>query len=259
MSLKVSKALRNNMLTFGTFRQTMSDCVLDVYTGGQPATAEATPTGTLLCTYTRGAAAHTNEVRATGTITLSGGSGSVDSVTVAGIEILGAVVPFTTDLNTTAALVAAQINDFHDYRLVSAKSSGAVITLTANRGFGAEVNTLAVVSATTVLGGADVNIGSAVAGVSAANGLNWDVTAAGVISKKASEVWQGVAVATGVAGWLRFRAATVDSGALDSLEAFPRLDGAVANSGAELNLTNTSFTISIPQVVTLFTLTFPTA
>lgn len=257
--LKASKALRNGMLAYGTFRQVMSDCVLEVYSGSQPATAESAPTGTLLCTYTENGGAFTNEVRATGTITLSGVAGSVNSITVAGIQVLGAVIPFTTDLTTTAALVAEQINDYHDHKLVTASSSGAVITLTAQRGFGASVNNIDVTTTTTTLGAVDVDLGDAVLGVTAVNGLNWDVTAAGVISKDSTEIWEGVAVATGTAGWFRFKAATVDSGALDSLEAFPRLDGAVATTGAELNLGNTSFVIAVPQIVTSFQLTFPTA
>jgi hypothetical protein len=260
MALKASKALRNGMLAYGTFRQQMADCFLRVYSGPQPSTAEAAPTGTLLCTYSRDGGAITREVRATGSITLSGVAGSVTSITVAGIEVLGVAVPFTTDLTTTAALVAEQINDYHDHKLVTASSSGAVVTLTAQRGFGAQVNNIDVT--TTVAGGmgaVDVDLGDAVLGVSAVNGLNWDVTAAGVISKDADELWEGTAVATGTAGWARFEASTLDSLALDSTEAFPRLDGAIATSGAELNLGNTSFVIGVPQIVTSFQLTFPTA
>lgn len=256
--LKASKALRNSMLAYGTFRQVMSDCFLKVYTGSQPGTAEAAPTGVLLATYSRSGGAVTREVRPTGTITLSGVAGSVNSITVAGIQILGVAVPFTTDLATTAALVAEQINDFHDYRLVRASSSGAVITLTAQYGFGATANGMVVLTTTTTLGAANVNIGSAVLGVSAINGLNWDMTAAGVISKDASELWEGLAVATGTAGWFRFEASPLDSGVLDSTEAFPRLDGAIGTSGAELNLGNTAFVITVPQIVTSFQLTFPT-
>jgi len=259
MALKASKALRNGMLATAAFRQLMTDCVLNVYTGSQPASADAAVTGTLLCTYTNGGVAFVNEVRAAGTITLSGGSGSVDSVTVAGIEILGAVIPFNSDLTQTALDVATQINYYHDHKIVTASASGAVVTLTAQRGFGTDANGLAVVSATTTMVGTDVNIGTAVAGVDAVNGLNWDVTAAGVITKAAAEVWEGDAVATGTAGWFRFTAATADPGTLDSSELYPRLDGAVGTSGAELNLTNLSFVDTVPQVITSFALTFPTS
>lgn len=259
MALKVSQALRNGMLAYGTFRQVMANCVLDIYSGAQPANAEAAPTGTKLCRYTASGASFTNEVRSTGTITLSGGSGSVDSVTVAGIEVLGMAVSFDTDLTTTAAAVAAQINNYHDHKFVTASSAGAVVTLTAQRGFGTDFNGVAVVSSTTALVGTDVNMGSAVAGVDALNGLNWDVTSGGIISKHASETWQGLGLANGDGGWFRFKAATADPDLLDSSQQYPRLDGTIGTSGAELNLTNVSFVVGVPQVVTSFAITFPTA
>lgn len=259
MSLKASKALRNEMLKQGGFRQIMSGCVLKVYTGAQPSTAEAAPTGTLLATFSDAGGAITREVRATGTVDLTGGaSGSVDQVEVGGINLLGAAVPFNTSLTQTAADVVTAINKFHDYKVVTASSSGTLITLTANRGYGAAINGVTVVTTVTTITKTDVNMGSAVAGVTEVNGLNWETVATGIISKDTLETWQSTPVATGTAGWFRFEASVLDSGVLDSAEAFPRLDGAIATTGAEMNLGNTTFTVGVIQVVTSFQLTFPT-
>jgi len=69
------------------------------------------------------------EVLATGTVTLTGGtSGQVSTVTVNGIDILGSLVAFNTDLATTAADVATQINA--NQNKFTAAAVGAVITIT---------------------------------------------------------------------------------------------------------------------------------
>ena len=85
---------------------------------------------------------------ATGTVTLtSGASGSVDDITVDGVSLMSASVPFNTDLSTTAADVVTNINAYStDY---SASSVGAVITITATA-TGSAFNGNLVVDATTI-------------------------------------------------------------------------------------------------------------
>jgi phage tail sheath gpL-like len=112
-------------------RTALSGGKLKIYTGAQPASADAAPTGTLLATITDGSGAHTAEVRATGTVTLSGSSGSITACTVNGLTVLGETVPFNTDLTTTAADLAEAINEYPSVPKITASSSGAVVTLTA--------------------------------------------------------------------------------------------------------------------------------
>src|SRR4051794_15729793 len=51
-----------------------------------------------------------SEVLATATVTLAGTTGSVDSITIDGVEVLDAPVPFNGDTTQTAHDVAAKIN-----------------------------------------------------------------------------------------------------------------------------------------------------
>lgn len=86
-------------------------------------------------------------------------------------------------------------------------------------------------------------------------GLTWDEPAAGVISKSSTEAWQGTAVATGTAGWFRYYEEGDDPSLLSTV--FARFDGAVATSGAELNLSSTSIVTSAIQTITSATFTIP--
>ena len=57
MANRLSTGLVNKMLVTGSFKATMALGFIDVYTGSQPATADAVPTGTKLATlYSDGAA-----------------------------------------------------------------------------------------------------------------------------------------------------------------------------------------------------------
>lgn len=260
MALRPSKALRNYMLEHGDFKHAMSNCFLKFYTGAQPSTPEAAPTGTLLVTISDAGGAPTREVRGTGSVTLTGGaSGSVNSITLAGLELMSGAVAFNTDLSTTAADVASNINDNPANVLVVASAVGAVITLTAKYGLGAAINGAAVVSGATTITTSDVNMGSGVAGVSAVNGLQWGDASANVIVKDPNQVWQGTAVADGTAGWFRIEAAVADAGAADSSESVLRLDGSIATSGADLTMGSTAIANTAIQTVSAFSLTFPSA
>lgn len=93
--------------------------------------------------------------------------------------------------------------------------------------------------------------GAFVSGV-ATNGLEFDDAVAGVISKAAAETWSGVGLATGTIGHYRCYANTVVTGA--STTAI-RFDGAVATSGAELNLSSLSVVADTPVHISTFTVT----
>lgn len=103
---------------------------------------------------------------ATGTVQLSAGaSGSVDSITVGGVEVLGAVVPFNTSLNQTAADVAAQINAYNsstNYYATVATDTVTIVSVATG------VVTGTVTSTTTTLTSVDVDLGTASAGTSTA-------------------------------------------------------------------------------------------
>ena len=94
------------------------------------------------------------EVASEGSVELTGGiSGSVDGITVDGVEVLpGAPDPiaFDTSLDNTASLIAAAITANPDVPY-TASSVGAVITITYTGKNNEDANTFAVVSTATTI------------------------------------------------------------------------------------------------------------
>lgn len=260
MALRYSSGLRNFLNEGGSIKHALANGKLKIYTGAQPASADDAPSGTLLATITVGSGAHTAEVQATGSLTISGTSGSVDTVTVNSIDILGGAVTNTGTAAGTATAVAAAINNNPKNFMFVASSTGSsgVVTLTAKPGLGTLCNGWAVSgTATTTTLGTLVNIGSGVAGVNPANGLRFGDSASGILVKDSSQTWSGVGAASGTAGWFRFEGSVADSGAADSSAVYLRLDGNIATSGANLNLSSTSIASGATQTISTFSLTMP--
>lgn len=263
MALRSSTGTRQAVAGSYGWRQALANGRLRVYSGTQPTDADDATTGTLLATFTLSGGSYTGEVQSQVSLTLTGASGSVDTLEVGGaLEILGAAVSFDTDLTTTAAAVAAQINTYRSTPEFTATSSGAIVTIFApiDTGAGADGLTLATTETTlgvSVNGGSSTTFGgtgSPSAGTTAVNGLNWQVPAAGVLSKEAT-VWQATAVATGTAGYFRIEADPSDD--QGSSTAYRRLDGSIATSGADLNISSTSIAVDSVQTINTFTLTVP--
>jgi len=88
-----------------------------------------------------------------------------------------------------------------------------------------------------------------------ANGIEFGDYAGGYIEKCADEVWSGVGLAAGTAGYFLLVANPTDNLALSTV--LPRISGSVGTSGADLNLATTS--IAVDQTVTIdtFKITLP--
>lgn len=256
MALKYSTAARDFMNEEGSYKQAFQNGRIEIYTGAQPATADAAGTGTLLCTITSNSLARTAEVLSSGTLTLStGASGSVNTLTVNSVDILGGAVPFNASLNQTAADVAAQINSFLGAVSYSASALGAVVTIKAQPGTGAGPNGFVVAAGYTTITG---STGNMAAGVAAVNGLLFGESVAGTLSKLPAQVWGGVNAATGTAGWYRQYGSVADTGAIDTNLVFVREDGAISTAGAELNMASTALTIGATTTISGNTYTTPT-
>lgn len=256
MSLQYSDALANHLLANGSVKDALDGGRIEIYTGSQPATANALKTGTLLATITQSSGAITAEVAAVGSIRFAGASGSIDTITVDGYDILGGAVPFNTSLAQTVADAAYGINVNPSNKDWIATADGVdKITITESSGLGTKFNGQTLTSTqTTMTQGTVVN---PTGGVNNANGLLFGVPATEVLGKKTGQTWSGVAVADGVAGWFRFYASSVDAGALDSGAVFKRLDGNIATSGATMNMSNTTIVTSAVQTITAVALTQP--
>lgn len=86
------------------------------------------------------------------------------------------------------------------------------------------------------------------------NGLEFGAAASGVIAKNA-EVWSGLGLAAGTAGWFRLTANPTDSGSLSTT--LPRLDGNIGTSGADLNMSSTTIVVGATYTIDTFQLTLP--
>jgi len=256
MALRLSDALRNFIHSEGSLKQAISGGKLKIYTGAQPASANDAVSGSLLVTFTASGGAHTQEVRSSGTFKLSSGSsGSVDTVTVNSIDILGGAVAYNTSLTQTAADVATQINRNPKNLLFNAAGSGQDVIITARPGLGTLPNTWVVNGTTTTLvEGTHVDMAS---GVNSANGLQCDDAASGVLAKLASQTWQGTAVLGGTAGWWRFEASEDDPETTDSAARYLRLDGNCGTSGANMNMATTTIANGAVQTLSAFQITLP--
>jgi hypothetical protein len=272
MTLRFSPALQNFIAETDGWKDALDNGSIEIYSGAQPATADLAVTGNLLVTITNNAGALTPETRGLGIITLSVGAVGTDTVltiTLLGVEIMGSTTAFLTSLTATAAAIALKINRNPKNKFVVATSSGAVITLTAVPGFGSLLNSAAL--ATTVGGNMVAAVtstsfgsgtGGGTAGITAVNGITMDFNAAaGVMTKNAIETWSGTATGAGTqtAGWFRYKGSVSDGGALDSSAVYLRMDGAIAVSGAEMNMSSTSITNGALQTVSAFTFTVPAA
>jgi hypothetical protein len=89
---------------------------------------------------------------------------------------------------------------------------------------------------------------------SATNGLDFELSGTSLV-KSTAEVWSGIGLATGTAGWFRFCGNPSDAGEVSTT--LPRIDGRVANTGGELNLSNTSITTGAVTTVDAWSLAFP--
>lgn len=126
-------------------------------------------TAETLASFTTAVSSGAAATPATGTVTLTGGAaGSVNSITVNGVDILGSAVNFNASLNQTASDVANRINSYTSSPDYAASAVGAVITISAATSAGAGPNGFVVAANTTTIiattadmsGGADSGVSS---------------------------------------------------------------------------------------------------
>jgi hypothetical protein len=98
---------------------------------------------------------------------------------------------------------------------------------------------------------------SSTCGTAIGDGLQFGTAASGVLPIT-TPTWQGVVLATGVAGWFRFYGSDGSVyGCHGSSGTAVRFDGAVGVAGADLNLSHTSLTKDTTLTITRFNVTQP--
>jgi hypothetical protein len=265
MALRFSTGLRDAVASGFGWREALRDGRLYVYSGTQPTNADTDVSGTLLVPFTLSGGSYTSPVRSAATLTLTGSSGSLDTLKVGGLDynLLSGAVSFDSDLTTTAAAVASDINGRQNPLNITASSSSGVVTLYTPYWLGAMADGLTIATTETTLG-VSVNgglsstfggAGSPNGGTTAVNGLNFQFPASSGVLSKESTVWQGTAAASGTAGWFRFVAggSSVSGASTTDL----RFDGSIATSGADMNISNTSVTSGAVQTINTFSITAP--
>ena len=89
----------------------------------------------------------------------------------------------------------------------------------------------------------------------AGTGLTFGNSASGTIAKTPAEDWKFVGLADGTAGWFRFYPAAGNPALSSATEA--RIDGNIATSGGDLNISNIAVKIGVPNTVDVFQFTMP--
>lgn len=253
--IRLSTGLANNIVGPTGVAASFAAGVIDIYTGSQPATADAATTGTLLGRVSIASATYSAETPASQTVTVVGSAGTINTLNVGTVNIipLGAVA-FVTDVATTAQALCDAINRNGLFR-ATYPGTGAVVTVLAPAGAGIAYNGLAfTITQTTMtctLGAATIS-----GGVAAVAGLTWGNPVGGVISK--SGVWSFNGVAAGTAGYFRMKASTLDADAAATATYLPvRLDGSIAVSGGDMNLSNLTIAVSAPTTIDSMQITMP--
>lgn len=262
MALRLSDGFTAALNTDKSYYDILSNSVFEIYTGTQPSTANAAPTGTKLCTVTLASATYVPEVRATAVIALAGGPGTIDTITCGGVTLLPAATVSGTTAVAGAAAVAA-INAYRNPLGITAVYTTDTITLYAPKNSGATMNGMAVTCGTTT-------ITNAINGASADTLLNGAACTTGLTFTypqdtkvlSMSGAWSGVAVDSGTAGWGRFicrnrKTGAADSGVLDSSLLDMRMDVTVGTSSAVAEAVVASLTVAVgaTQTVNSFALT----
>lgn len=171
-------------------------------------------------------------VQATGTITLTGGaSGSINTVTVGGLNIIDAPVAFNTSLTQTASDLVEAINNNRSTPEYMASSSGAVITIKLIPPYGTAANGTVVSATFTTITATFTNLAS---GAYNANGIMSGDVIDGVLHKHPTQQLHaspasGATVSSNQATFFRYIATTGDTGQADTTENFCRVQGTVTD------------------------------
>jgi hypothetical protein len=255
MALKLSTGLRQFLVGEGSLRKAFEDGILNIYSGAVPSDADVAATGVLLAKITKASGAVVANARSTpqvGLITIGSHAPAetfIINVTVDGVGPTSYTFTNTPDAGTAtdvARKVAEMLNDIPQLSAIASGSDGNIFV--ASR--------LAGVAFTIASGGGTGTISALTSSVAAAvalNTLKLAAPAAGVIAKT-SDVWSGVALADGTAGYFRL-VTNLDDATLSTTQV--RIQGTVSTSGAELNLTNINIASGATQTIDTFQLTEP--
>jgi len=257
MAERISTGMRDAIL--GMKRALLDDCVMKIYSGTAPASADDEVTGTLLVTVSKSSGTVSTTIRskpdrwlftiATGSTT---GNTVKVNVTVDGVgptTYTYTILATDTTDELVAEGVARMLNDIPQIEAICLGSVFAPRSVVLqSRVFGLTL-TIANGGGSYAIAPTQIEAGSR----AATNSIYFAKPASGVMSKS-TDTWSGTIAATGVAGYFRI-VRPDDDGLLSTTQ--KRLQGTISTSGAELNMGNTSLTATETHTVTTYSLTEP--
>ena len=260
MAIKISTAAIN-MLSHGiSLRRLLDDCVMDIYSGTPPTYADDAATGlggVKLCRVTVGSNAVATTMRSLGAsyTCLAANRTNANTVklnvTVDGVGPTTWTYTFVTAIDSSDLIAAANMARYFEENVPQIQCAAYVaLAFVAKCRIDGLAITLADGGGTTALTTTQIQAASRASIYT----LQWGPPTAGVISKTA-DVWSGVNLVTGVAGFFRFVWPN-DTGALVTVTE-PRIQGSIATSGADYNVSNTTLTLAATHTVESFSLTLP--
>ena len=259
MALLWSTGIRQFVAQHGSYKRALQGGVMIIYSGTVPSTADAVAGSytTQLVRITLASGSYTPETQSSAALTLSGTGGSLDTLTVAGIDIVGAIVPYVTDLITTALNTVAQIQTYLSNPEYEVSASGAVITVKSLLGSGIAQNGFTL-NCTTSGGLLEDLPQTFTGGVASVNGLTYLYGINGVMSK-ASGTWSGVISNTGTASYWRIYGPTENEwGAPLASTSAIRVQGTCGvGSTYDYNMASTALVAGQTHIIDNFNLGIP--
>jgi hypothetical protein len=257
MALKLSTAAVNYITGRGSFRSLLADCLLGIWSGTMPASADDAASSSLLCivskasgsTYLKPTYGEVNTV-------LIGSYGAGENftfdVTINGETLITTPTYTNTPTLGTAALVAAKCVRLFEALGLKACCSGTdgYIYVMAPAGCSLLIAKHAGMSGTAAIGDA------VLAADTTGECLNFGPPLVGVISKTTA-VWSGLNLLTGVAGYFRFYWVGDDHQVDATPWTKPRVQGAISTSGVEGSFSNTTLTAGATLTIGNCDLTLP--
>jgi hypothetical protein len=255
MSLRLSQGARDKILNGKGFRRVFEDSTLRIYTGTQPASSNSGATGSLLVSITK--ASGTVTVRSEKQISLCKVSTAGSAADTHVLTVNGTAYTYTVVGGDTADIIAKALAKLvnEDSEVVAVAAGGTTVTESAiimqSRTAG---DSFTAVASNT--GAAVLSVVEDWVAATSGNGLRLLESSGGAITKTA-DVWSGLAVLTGTAGWFRL-SEFADVPGNDSTT-LARLDGSVGTSGADLIVGSSAIQINSTFTIDTATFTMPTS
>lgn len=259
MAEKLSTGLRNYLLGEGSMRKAFEDAVIKIYSGSAPASADNAVTGVLLAVITKNSGTVSSGERSTPRVykitvpNNTQGNTCKVNVTVDGVGPTTYTYTILAEDDTTtkvAIKIARMLNDIPQLQAIADQDAALPGVLWIQGRIDGVDITLADGGGTTTL---TVTAKQAAA---RSNAIYFAAPVSGAMAK-ASEVWSGAVLVSGVAGYFRIVTSNDDGTQSTQSTEHIRLQGVVSTSGAEINLSNTSLVSGSTLTLDTFSVSLP--